>query len=109
MAYVQLLDHPTNNFYRNIAVLQSPVLDADFNFCFSRVRVEMARERRDGRDNRNRFDRRSPRRDDRRGGGGSIRKGIPPGRKTNYRLIVENMSSKTSWQVKSLKALKETF
>lgn len=67
---------------------------------FSRVRVEMARERRDGRDNRNRFDRRSPRRDDRRGGSGGIRKGIPPGRKTNYRVVVENMSSKTSWQVR---------
>ena len=51
----------------------------------------MARERRG----------RSPRgRSPRGGGGGGIRKGIPPGRKTNYRLIVENMSSKTSWQVR---------
>ena len=28
------------------------------------------------------------------------RGGNPPGRKTNYRIIVENLSSRTSWQVK---------
>jgi len=78
-----------------------------------RVRVELARERRD----RDRGDRRGgrggdrfgdrrgggDRRDfgDRRGGGdrGGRPRGAPPGRKTEYRLIVENMSSKTSWQV----------
>ena len=33
------------------------------------------------------------------GGGRDRRRGNPPGRKTNYRLIVENLSSRTSWQV----------
>jgi len=76
-----------------------------------RVRVELARERRDRRDG---GDRRGGRggdrfggdrrdrfggRDDRRGGDrGGRPRGAPPGRKTEYRLIVENMSSKTSWQ-----------
>ena len=55
-----------------------------------RVRVELARERRGG------WGRRSPRRY----GGGGGRRGNPPGRKTNYRLIVENLSSRTSWQVR---------
>merc|ERR1712111_277446 len=71
-----------------------------------RVRVELARERRD----RDRGDRRGGRGGDRfgdrRGGGdrrgfgdrGGRPRGAPPGRKTEYRLIVENMSSKTSWQ-----------
>ena len=85
----------------------------DFPGFFFRVRVELARERRD----RDRGDRRGgrggdrfgdrrgggDRRDfgDRRGGGdrGGRPRGAPPGRKTEYRLIVENMSSKTSWQV----------
>lgn len=39
-----------------------------------------------------------------RGGGGGgdrgDRRGNPPGRKTEYRCIVENISSKTSWQVR---------
>ena len=74
----------------------------------------MARERRDrdrgdrrgggrGGDRFGGGDRRGDRRDfgDRRGGGdrGGRPRGAPPGRKTEYRLIVENMSSKTSWQV----------
>jgi len=88
----------------------------------SRVRVELARDRRDrdrgdhrgggggGRYNdRNHGHggggRRSPMRN--RGGGGdrggrggdNFRRGNPPGRKTEYRLIVENLSSKTSWQL----------
>ncbi len=33
-------------------------------------------------------------------GGGGFRRGIPPGRKTEYRLVVENLASRTSWQVK---------
>jgi len=49
----------------------------------SRVRVEHARDSRDRRD-------RSPPRN--RGGGG------PPGRRTGYRCVVENLSSRTSWQ-----------
>jgi len=47
----------------------------------------------------------SERRDDRGGGGGgygggrdSGRRGGPPGRKTGYRVVVENLSSRTSWQ-----------
>lgn len=80
----------------------------------SRVRVELARERRD-RDRGDRGDRRGGRRDDRfgdrrgdrggrgdRGDRGRGPRGNPPGRKTEYRLIVENMSSKTSWQVNLL-------
>ena len=44
-----------------------------------------------------------------RGGGGGFggrgrspprRGGNPPGKKTPYRIIVENLSSRTSWQVK---------
>ena len=68
------------------------------NDLYCRVRVEMARERRGGRGggyggggyNDRRYD-------DRRGRGGGGR-GNPPGRKTNYRLIVENLSTRTSWQ-----------
>ena len=62
----------------------------------NRVRVEMARERGRGGD---RFGDR--------GGGGfgrgrspPRRGGNPPGKKTPYRIIVENLSSRTSWQVK---------
>jgi len=59
-----------------------------------RIRVELARER--GRGGGGRFGRSPPR-----GGRGRspIRRGNPPGRKTNYRIIVENLSSRTSWQV----------
>ena len=32
-------------------------------------------------------------------GGGGMRRGGGPGRKTNHRIIVENLSSRTSWQV----------
>merc|ERR1712223_1295987 len=55
-----------------------------------RVRVELARDPRDRRRER--------------GGGGfgrggrDGRRGNPPGPKTNYRLVVENISSRTSWQ-----------
>ena len=56
----------------------------------NRVRVEMARERGRGGD---RFG-------DRGFGGRSPprRGGNPPGKKTPYRIIVENLSSRTSWQ-----------
>ena len=66
-----------------------------------RVRVELARDPRDRRNdnrgggNRGRF-----------GGGGGGRnddrrpRGNPPGPRTNYRLVVENLSSRTSWQVR---------
>ena len=49
------------------------------------------------------------RRDDRRGGGfndrrggggGGGRGGNPPGRKTDFRCVVENISAATSWQVR---------
>ena len=69
--------------------------------------MELARDRRGGgrdggRDGGGRFGRRSPGRDGRggRGAGGGGRRGAPPGRKTEYRCIVENLSSKTSWQVR---------
>ena len=59
-----------------------------------RVRVELARDPRDSRRERG-------------GGGGGFgrggrdgRRGNPPGPKTNYRLVVENISSRTSWQVR---------
>jgi len=51
----------------------------------ARVRVEHAKDSRDGRRGR----------DDRDGG---RRRGNPPGRRTGYRLLVENLSSRTSWQ-----------
>ncbi len=63
-----------------------------------RVRVELARDPRDRRGGGGRF-----------GGGGGGRggdgggnrrpRGNPPGPRTNYRLVVENLSSRTSWQV----------
>ena len=62
-----------------------------------RVRVELARDPRDSRRDR--------------GGGGfgrggrDGRRGNPPGPKTNYRLVVENISSRTSWQVNISKYL----
>ena len=63
-----------------------------------RVRVELARDPRDSRRDR--------------GGGGGFgrggrdgRRGNPPGPKTNYRLVVENISSRTSWQVTKLDIL----
>ena len=37
---------------------------------------------------------------DRRGGGGGARGGNPPGRKTEFRCVVENISAATSWQVR---------
>jgi hypothetical protein len=68
-----------------------------------RVRVELAKDPRD----RNRRD--GDRRDGgRRDGGGFGRgrdmggRGRPPGPKTNYRILVENISSRTSWQVKTV-------
>ena len=33
-------------------------------------------------------------------GGGRRPRGNPPGPRTNYRLVVENLSSRTSWQVR---------
>jgi hypothetical protein len=54
-----------------------------------RVRVELAKDPRDR--NRGRFGDR----DDRDRG----RRGNPPGPRTKYRIIVENVSSRTSWQV----------
>jgi len=66
-----------------------------------RVRVELARERGRG------GDRFGGGRDGDRGGFSRGRSpprrgGNPPGRKTNYRIIVENLSSRTSWQVDHL-------
>ena len=64
------------------------------DFEGGRVRVELAKD---------------PRRGGGGGGGGGGgrfgdrdrgRRGNPPGPRTNYRVVVENVSSKTSWQVK---------
>ena len=64
-----------------------------------RVRVELARDPRDRRDRDRSRDRgRGFGGRDRDGGRG--RRGNPPGPKTNYRLVVENISSRTSWQVR---------
>lgn len=64
-----------------------------------RVRVEHARGERDSRDGGGRRDGGRDRfGSDRGGGGGFARKGNPPGRRTNYRIVVENLSSRTSWQ-----------
>jgi len=93
------------------------------DFRGSRIRVELARDRRDrdrdggdrrggGRDGGRgggRYDdrgggRRDDRRggfNDRRGGGGGARGGNPPGRKTEFRCVVENISAATSWQSRS--------
>lgn len=74
-----------------------------------RVKVELARrdpKERDGRYGNRRDDRRDGRRDYRdRGGYGTgyrgqrgDRRGAPPGPRTGNRLLVENISSRTSWQ-----------
>ena len=64
-----------------------------------RVRVELARDPRDRRGGR--FGGGG----DRGGGrdGGRRPRGNPPGPRTNYRLVVENLSSRTSWQVRVFK------
>lgn len=68
---------------------QDAVRDLDGKMWMgARVRVEHAKDSRDGRRGNSR---------DRNGGGGR-RRGNPPGRRTGYRLIVENLSSRTSWQ-----------
>ena len=68
-----------------------------------RVRVELARDPRDrrGGGGGGRFGGGN----DRGGGrdGGRRPRGNPPGPRTNYRLVVENLSSRTSWQVRSNK------
>ena len=65
-----------------------------------RVRVELARDPRDrrGGGGGGRFGGGN----DRGGGrdGGRRPRGNPPGPRTNYRLVVENLSSRTSWQVR---------
>jgi len=69
-----------------------------------RVRVQLAHDRRERERRRGFGGRRSP---GRFGGGGGGRfgggsggrpRGGGPGRKTNHRIIVENLSSRTSWQ-----------
>ncbi|XP_040570202.1 serine-arginine protein 55 [Lepeophtheirus salmonis] len=72
-------------------------------FQGGRVRVEMARDPRErrGRDRDRGYERRG-------GGGGGYdrrdtrgdrgRRGNPPGPRTNYRITVQNLSSRTSWQ-----------
>ena len=67
-----------------------------------RVRVELARDPRDrrggGGGGGGRFGGGGGGRDGGRDGGRRPR-GNPPGPRTNYRLVVENLSSRTSWQV----------
>jgi len=58
------------------------------SFMGSRLRIEHARDSRDGRRDGGRW---SPPR-------GRFSRGNPPGRRTGYRTIVENLSSRTSWQ-----------
>ena len=65
-----------------------------------RVRVELAKAPRD--QNRGRFGGRDDRGSDRYDRGGDRRRGNPPGPRTKYRIIVENVASRTSWQVKKV-------
>jgi len=66
---------------------QDAVKDLDGSrFLGGRVKVEHARDSRAGGGSRSRG--RSPMR----------RKGNPPGKRTGYKLIVENLSTRTSWQ-----------
>jgi len=58
------------------------------SFMGSRLRIEHARDSRDSRRDGGRW---SPPR-------GRFSRGNPPGRRTGYRTIVENLSSRTSWQ-----------
>merc|ERR1711971_202269 len=60
------------------------------SFMGSRLRIEHSRDSRDSRRDGGR-DRYSPPR-------GRLSRGNPPGRRTGYRTIVENLSSRTSWQ-----------
>lgn len=66
-----------------------------------RVRVELARDPRDRRGGRDGGGGRFGGGNDRGGRDGGRRpRGNPPGPRTNYRLVVENLSSRTSWQVR---------
>ena len=67
-----------------------------------RVRVELARDPRDRRGGGGGGGGRFGGGNDRGGGrdGGRRPRGNPPGPRTNYRLVVENLSSRTSWQVR---------
>jgi len=78
--------------FEDLRDAEDAVKDLDGKYWLgSRVKIELARGSRDKKDW-----------DDRRGGdrGRSPprRKGNPPGRRTGYRVIVENLSSRTSWQ-----------
>jgi len=57
-----------------------------------RVRVEHTRDSRFNNDGGSRFGGGGG------GGGGGYGRGKPPGQRTGYRLVVENLSSSTSWQ-----------
>jgi len=64
---------------------QDAVKELDGKSWFgARVRIEFSRDSRGG--------------DDRRGRSPPRRRGNPPGRRTGYRVLVENLSSRTSWQ-----------
>ena len=82
---------------------EDAVHDLDGKDCMGeRLRVELARSRDMGR----RDDRRDRGRYDRGGRYGDRdrdrRRGNPPGPRTKYRLIVDNLASRTSWQVRTL-------
>jgi len=76
--------------FEDLRDAQDAVRDLDGkNWLGGRVRIEHARDSRNG--------------GDRFGGGGRgrsppRRRGNPPGRRTGYRLLVDNLSSRTSWQ-----------
>ena len=84
----------TSIFFNSFSDADDAVHDLDGkDMQGGRVRVELARDPRDRRGGGGRFDRGG----DRRGG---RPRGNPPGPRTNYRLVVENLSSRTSWQVR---------
>ena len=81
---------------------EDAVHDLDGKDCMGeRLRVELARSRemgrRDDRRDRGRYGDRGGRYSDR---DRDRRRGNPPGPRTKYRLIVDNLASRTSWQVR---------
>lgn len=86
-SYLQRNEQGTYGFceFDDMRDAQDAVKDLDGSrFLGNRIKIEHARDSRAGGRDR----RRSPPR----------RKGNPPGKRTGYKLIVENLSTRTSWQ-----------
>ena len=88
MYFIQRNEQGTYGFceFDDMRDAQDAVKDLDgTRFLGSRIKIEHARDSRAG--DRGRRGRSPPR-----------RKGNPPGKRTGFKLIVENLSTRTSWQ-----------